>query len=345
MLNKLLIILFVLFVTSCVETPENNKIISNNSGNILVLSEGLLNQDNSKLQIINLDSNSNNINYFEDINNIKLGDTANDIILVGDFIYIIISNTNKIIKTNKITGLIINSNLFSKSRFLKHIHFNKYIWITDLLNNTVLKLDTNNLQILNEINVGPGPDGIDSYNNYIFIANSAVGQIRDKEQGARTISVIDINSDTEITKIPCGPNTLDIEIVNNKLYASYANFHWSDSIGGIIEYGLQNYTKLNEYKTPILSKMQAFNNKLYFINKDGLNYLDLQNKMIFNEIKNQTSDIWYSFNIDKNYTYILNSFNNQIPGELNIFENQNKFANFPTGINPNSILFLNENTK
>lgn len=343
MLNNIFKILILILLFSCIETPENNKLINNNSGNILVLSEGLLNQDNSKLQIINIDSNSNNINYFEDINNIKLGDTANDMILVGDYIYIIISNTNKIIKLNKNTGLIINSNLFSKSRFIKHLHFNKYIWITDLLNNTLLKLDTNNLKIINEINVGPGPDGIDSHDNYLFVANSAVGQIRDKEKGARTISVIDINSDSEIIKIPCGPNTIDIEIANNKLYASYANFHWLDSIGGIVEYDLNNYAKLNEIRVSIQSKIKFKKDKLYFLNKDGLNYLDLLDYSINNQIKNITSDIWYSFDVHSNYTYILNAFNHQVPGELIIFDNQEKFANFTTGINPNKILFLNEN--
>jgi len=343
MLNKLNIIFILFLFTSCVETPDNKIIDNNSSGNILLLSEGLLNQDNSKLQKINLDSNFNNINYYEQINKIKLGDTANDMILVDDYIYIIISNTNKIIKINKNNGELINSFLFSKTRFIKHIHFNKYLWITDLLNNTVLKLDTNNLQILNEIAVGPGPDGIDSHNNYLFVANSAVGQIRDKEQGARTISVIDINTDLEIQKIHCGPNTLDIEIANNKLYASYANFHWSDSVGAIIEYDLESFNKISEYKTQIHSKLKYYNNKLYFINNDGLNYLDLTNKEIFNQIKNTSTDVWYSFNIDNNYYYILNAFNHQVAGELLIFENQNKFANFPTGINPNTILFLNEN--
>ncbi len=338
---KTINLIIILFLISCVETPDTKLKDNNIEGDIIVLSEGLLGQDNSKLQLINLDSNKNNINYYEQINKSKLGDTANDMIIINNYIYIIISHTNKLLKINKNTGLIEKAHIFSKNRFLKKIHFNNYLFISDLLNNTVLKISPINLDILSEIVVGPGPEGLNSYNNMLFVSNSAIGEIKDNEQGARTISVIDINEDKEINKLYCGPNTMDLEIIDNKLYASYINFHWSDSIGAIIEYDLKTLNKINEYRAEIHSKIKYYNNKIYFINKNGLNYLNLYDKQIYNEIKNDTQDIWYSFEIDANNIYILNAFNHQIPGELIIFNSSKKINTFTTGINPNKILFLN----
>jgi hypothetical protein len=79
--------------------------------------------------------------------------------------------------------------------------------------------------------------------------------------------------------------------------------------------------------------------------RDFKNHLKKSKGKLALEIKNNSNNIWYSFLIDYNFTYILNSFNHQIPGELIIFENQKIFANFTTGINPNSILLLNRNLK
>jgi hypothetical protein len=333
-------LIILLFLYSCVETPDKKISDFNVKGDLLVLSEGLIGQDNSKLQLINLDSNKNNLNYFEQINMLKLGDTANDMILVDDYIYIIISHTNKIIKLNKNTGIIEKSHLFEKNRFIKRIHYNNFLYISDLLNNTVIKLSPDNLEIISEINVGPGPEGLVSSNNILFVANSAVGQIKDKEEGARTISVIDLNQDIEINKIYCGPNTMNLEIANNKLYASYVNFHWSDSIGAIVEYDLISLNKIAEYKTEIHSKIKYYDNKIYFINKNGLNYLELNENIFYNKIQNNSSNIWYSFDIKDNNYYILNSFNHQIPGELIIFNSDDIINKYITGINPNSILFF-----
>ena len=336
---KYILLLFILF--GCVETPEPD-INDEKAGNYIVLSEGLLGQNNSKLALINLEKNIINSQYYEQINNQQLGDNANDMIIVGNNIYIIVSQSNKIIKINKNTGKIISENILDKNRFMKRIYFDEYIYISDLLNNSLLKVDTASLSILKEINTGPGPDGIASNERYIFVANSAVGQFKDNEKGARTISFINKITGVEEKQLLIGPNTTNIIVLNNLLIASYANFHWEDGkIDGLIFYDLISNQIIKEIKCDITSKIVLNKNKIYFINKSGLNSLNINDYSIKNELQNTTTNIWYSFNIIDDVYFILNAKNHQVPGELLIFDNQNKIANFTTGLNPNTILKLN----
>lgn len=337
MLKLIKYLFFILLINSCVETPELDY-TNNLDGEYLILSEGLLGQNNSKLSLLNLKDSIINNNYFEQNNNELLGDNANDMIIVNDYIYIIISQSNLLVKLNKSNGKLISKYNFQKNRFIKRIYFDKFIYISDLLNNSLLKLNPDNLEIISEIQVGPGPEGISSNDNFIFVANSAVGQFKDNEAGARTVSIIDKSTFTELKQIYIGPNTTDVKYSNNYLIASYSNFHWQDNIGAFILYDLNNNIAIDSIPTEITSKTILYNNKIYFINSLGLNSLDLNNLTIQIHILNNSTNIWYSFNIIDDLFFILDAKNHQVPGELIIFDNKNKIANFTTGLNPNTIL-------
>ena len=288
---KYIILLFIIY--GCVETPEPVN-IEEKTGNYIVLSEGLLGQNNSKLALINIEKSIINSQYYEQVNNQQLGDNANDMIIVGNSVYIIVSQSNKIIKINKNTGEIISEHILDKNRFMKRIYFDEYLYISDLLNNVLLKIDTTNLNIKNEITTGPGPEGVSSNDEYIFVANSAVGQFKDNEKGARTISFIYKNTNIEDKQIYIGPNTTNVLVYNNTLIASYANFHWEDGkIGGFVFYDLVSNKIIKEVKCDITSKLVLNKNKIYFINKSGLNSINIYDYSIKNEVSNPTSNIWF----------------------------------------------------
>lgn len=337
MLKLIKYLLFIFLIISCVETPEPDNITELN-GEYIILSEGLLGQNNSKLSILNLKDSTINNNYFNQINNSNLGDNANDMLIIDEYIYIIVSQSNNLIKIDKNSGQLISVKLFNKERFLKRIYIDNFIYITDLLNNSLLKIDPNNLSLVDEIQVGPGPEGISSNEDYIFVANSAVGQFKDNEPGARTVSIIDKTTFTEIKQIYIGPNTTDVKIYKDKLVATYVNFHWEDELGAVVFYDLNNDKIIKEVFTEITSKTILYQNDLYFINKSGLNSIDLNSYLIKNHLSNNSTNIWYSFNIIDDLFFILDAKNHQIPGELLIFDNKNKIANFTTGLNPNTIL-------
>lgn len=330
----------IFLLVSCTETPEP-EINTLKDGNYLILSEGLLGQNNSVLSLLNTKDTIINNNYYAQVNNEELGDNANDMVLVGDNIYLIVAHSNKIIKLNKKTGKKISENVLTKERFMKRIYFDDYLYISDLQNNTLLKVDTANLNIINEIKVGPGPDGISSYSDYVYVANSAVGQFKDNEAGARTVSKIDKSTDKEIMQINIGPNVTDIKIYRNVLIATYANFHWEGKKGGIVLYDLIMNKVIRQIETDVTSKTILYNAAIYFLNKNGLNKLDISNALKYdveNVVKNTSSNAWYSFNIIDDFYFILDAKNYQMAGELLIYDKQNKIANFTTGINPNTII-------
>jgi len=364
------ITLLFLILNSCVKEPNSpiNKTENLTQNSLVILTEGLWGLDNSNLDIINLDNYTYQKSYYQNINNVKLGDTANDILIKGDTLFVIVSTSKYIELIDLKTFKTIKRFFFEGNNYPRKMTYsNKFnnIYITDLYSDVIhiLNLEKDTL-MKNFIKTGASPEYIVHNNNYLYVANSGFGDYKQKEEGAGYIYIYDLNSLSLVNQVFVGPNLIELVLDsdNQNLFCSYINLpSKKDSLGGIVQFKILglNLDKVNEIRTKA-SKLEYYENKLFYFTENGLEYFPTSNnetnyflpKLIIR--KKNKSENYYALKILKykdNPTKLIlgNAFNHSIDGELyfynldNILNNNNlniePINKFSTGINPSKILY------
>ena len=357
--NSFYLVIFIVLLTllSCVRQPDAPQVehYSFGENGAYILCEGLMGQDNSSLSRFDLTSNTIVNNYYSKANiGLYLGDTANDIVIKGDTAFVVVSTNQKIVVFRVSTGKLLHTIRFKGNRFPRKMCIvnDSIAFVTDLYDHSISKFNPTTFKIIKEhIPVGPAPEGIAFYNNYLFVANSGYGDYLADKPKAGTISVIDINSLNEIKLLTDLPNIIEIKIDSNhsELFARYNNLpKYKDSTGGIVEYDLNNLTEKRRWHL-LANSMQFSENHdtLFFLSSAGVEYINLNSdttepRLLIKNI--DKSEIWYSLaiNPDDNSFWIGNAMDYQSQGKILIYE-QNKFDKpisiFNCGVNPNTIVF------
>jgi len=205
-----IIFLFVLGIAlfSCKKkktTPENPAPEQLEQG-ILVLNEGLFNQNNSTLSWINTNDHSVSNSFFEDKTNRGLGDTGNDLKRYGGKIYIVVNVSSTVEILDATTGKslqqisMINNNVPKQPRSIAFYGSKAYVSCYD---GYVDVIDTTTLTITQRILVGSNPEGLAVSNGKLYVANS--GGLNSPNVDS-TVSVIDLTNNSELLKIVVGKN-------------------------------------------------------------------------------------------------------------------------------------------
>lgn len=226
-------ILIVLLASAC-KKDEPLPTPGKYDGGMIVLNEGLYQQNNASLSFYSFTENKVYQQVFLAENNRGLGDTANDLELysIGDSSYIIVavdvSSQLEIInvKTLKSSAQIpvFNGTIAREPRHVivkdnraYSCNYDGTISVVDLVSNA----------IVNTISVGSNPDGMAIYGNKLFVTNS--GGLNFPQYDS-TISVVDLVSETELIKIPSRMNCTailadnegDLYVISNGNYGSVA---------------------------------------------------------------------------------------------------------------------------
>lgn len=140
----------------------------------------------------------------------ELGDVGNDMAIYGSRLYAVINCSNKIEVMHSSNAQRIGMIEIPNCRYIK---FHKgYAYVTSYAGPVqignrqigyVAKIDTATLEVVAKCNVGYQPDGIEIVNNKIYVANSG-GYLKPNYEN--TISIIDINSFTELKRVPIAIN-------------------------------------------------------------------------------------------------------------------------------------------
>ncbi len=356
----------IILLVSCVETPVNpiQKELPKTDSAVFILCEGLMGYNNSSITRYDLINQASDLLFYENNNNgLKLGDTANDIVLKGDTAFVSVLGSNSIEIFNIRTGKFLNRIIFAGSRAPRIIVIanDSLAFVSDLYNNSVTAFNPSNFAIIKDnIAVGPQPEGIDICGNYLIVCNSAYGDFNSTHPDAETISIVDINTMSEIKKIKSGANTIEVKYNkrNNKIYVSYYNLpSRADSIGGIIEYSAIDFKQTNHWKTNARKlTLSSTGDTLFYINQTragieskgwkGVSIIDLKNNYkITNLIENsEKNDIWYALNLSSDGNlWIGNAKNHYVNGEILIYSLANTSIPIkivPTSLNPNKIVFF-----
>lgn len=173
---------------------------------LLVLNEGLFNQNNSTLSFVDTQTNGVSSTFFEDKTGRGLGDTGNDMERYGNKIYVVVNVSSTIEILDATTGNSLKQILMfagSVPKQPRSIAFSGNKAFVTCYDGFVDVIDTNSLTITTRIQVGSNPEGLAVSNGKVYVANSGGLNYPNVDS---TVSVIDIASLQEIKKITIGNN-------------------------------------------------------------------------------------------------------------------------------------------
>ena len=188
---------------------ESGDVYETGTAVMYILSEGLFNQNNSSLARYSFNQQKRTSNYFSANNQRGLGDTANDMAIYGNKIYIVVKVSSTVEVMDYTTGKSIRQIQMLRdngsSRHPRSIAFDKDKANVCSFDGTVARIDTTSLEIEAIITAGRNPDDICVQNNKLYVSNSG-SQDYSGPGVDNTVSVNDIMTFKETKKIEVGPN-------------------------------------------------------------------------------------------------------------------------------------------
>ena len=214
-----LLLLGMVFLTAC-KPPHlvEDEIPANIGSAFLVLNEGLFQHNNSSITYFHWHSHQNSSELFEKKNFIGMGDTGNDIGIYGEKIYVLMNNSHILHVLNRKTGKLIEQVHLAENGIgasPRHLAFHQGKVYISAFNGYVYKLDTASWHIEDKVQLGANPDQILIHDNQLWVSNSG-GLI---SAGDSTISVVDLNTFSEIDRITIGRNPGSLTYLDGFVYA------------------------------------------------------------------------------------------------------------------------------
>ena len=365
-------LLFALLFFACddLTDKENNReeggggngtVTETGTAGIYVLSEGLFNLNNSTLAYHSFKSGKTNIDYFRSLNRRGLGDTANDMAIYGNKLYIVVNVSSQIEVIDLTSGLSLKRIPMlgedGSSRQPRYIAFHKDKAYVCSYDGTVARIDTTSLTIEGYAKVGRNPDGICVQNDKLYVSNSG-GLDWDGIGVDNTVSVVSIDPFKEIKKIEVGPNPG--KIAADEYGNVYVATHGKD-----ISAGDYNFVKIDAASDEVA---KIYNEKVMsFAISDQVAYLynfsfenqasqikvfNLQNGTTIREnFITDGTEIHTPYGIFVNpysgNVYITDAYKYQTRGDVLCFTPQGKlqFSIRKIGQNPNTVVFTDKYTE
>lgn len=338
-----LIILFI--VISCVKAPvaPNTQDSGLLHGQIMVVNEGLFQQNNSTISLINEQGVIQN--WFLSTFNRPLGDTGNAILQYGDKIYVVVnvSGTLEVIEASTGSSLkqisLQENNISKQPRQI--IAVQGEVWIT-CFDGTISVVDTASLNVVESIQVGQNPEGISRYEDYVFVANS--GGLNYPIYDS-TLSVVSIYTRQEIAKIPIGINSSsvaadrhgNIYVVSRGKYGSVSSeLYMVDALTFEVE----------KWNKDSISSVYAEDDFFFVLRTvDGKNVYQMYDAISKNWIKNinlpwDQIQTYYGITHLSDGTFLMTDAGNYTSnGWVHHVNNQGKIINsWMVGVNPSGVI-------
>ena len=339
------VLILCFIILSCKKkNVETNEQVSSISKGYLVLNEGLFNQNNASLTWYDLKTGNITLDVFQTNNQRGLGDTGNDMIRYGNKIYVVV-NVSSIIevldaKTLKSVKQIpmIAGNKSKQPRNILGYGSNVFVSCFD---GYVDVIDTVSFQIKKRIKVGDNPENLCLLNQQLLVANS--GGLNPPQMDS-TISIVDVNTLSEVKKITVGMNPGNIiRGLNDHVYViSRGNYNdvvprWKlvNIINGVVEKTFnENILAIEIFQDSLL--LINTNNKslsLFSMKKNNIKIND------FISLSGFVNPYNVQFLPSKNEICITDANGYVNLGYVSIFDLNGKLKEkFKAGLNPSKII-------
>jgi YVTN family beta-propeller protein len=196
---------------------------------ILVLNEGLFQQNNSSVSWINLTDESVISDIFLQKNDRYLGDTGNDMKIYGGKIYIVVNASSTVEILDKHTLKSIKQlplHYNNQAQQPRHIAFHSNKAYVSSFDGYINVIDTASLAVIDRIQVGANPEGVAVLNNHLYVSNSGGLNFPNVDS---TVYEIDLSTHSVTHSYHVGANPGSIVAGNdNQLYVVKRGDYASD---------------------------------------------------------------------------------------------------------------------
>ena len=324
------------------QEPQTVDVFANG---LMVLNEGLFQQNNASLSWINFSDDAVNNSIFEQKMNRQLGDTGNDIKRYGSKIYVVVNVSSTIEVFDAKTGIsiahiLMNANGTPKQpRSIAFANGKGYVTCFD---GFVDVIDTTTFSISQRIQVGLNPDHILSANGKIYVSNS--GGLNQPQMDS-TVSIIDPFSNSETQKFVVGknPGSLTSDASGNIYVIARGNYgsipsrlvkiDISTTQRTTFPFNATTIVRMNDKflihsETNSISSVKLFNPILALIENE--NYMNLANvQTLFN----------IQFDENRNQIYCFDAMNYTNTGYVRVFTGSGTYLkSYHVGLNPSKAL-------
>jgi DNA-binding beta-propeller fold protein YncE len=228
--TRFLLSLFVaLLLVSCREEetvfPSSDKSVAAPRGDgkiegFYLLNEGNMGMNRASIDVFNYRTGNYTTDIYSERNPTvvkELGDVGNDIKIYGDKVYAVINCSNKVEVIDKWSAKRIKKIDIPNCRYVafykNKAYVSSYSGPVAIDPNAeigfVAEIDTTSLEIKRKVTVGYQPEQMVVHNGKLYVANSGGYRVPNYD---RTVSVIDLETFTEIKKIDVGINLHSMQV-------------------------------------------------------------------------------------------------------------------------------------
>lgn len=213
----LLLALAALLLSCKPETPSNPEAFSVGSG-VFVLNEGNFQFSSSSLTFYDPEADTVANDLFYKVNHVPLGDVAESMALVDGKLYIVVNNSNKIVKVDANTIAFDTTKPYKMSGFFspREMFFvapNK-AYVSDLIGTNLWIINPLEMTHTGTIEMGNTTEKMLQVGNELFVSNWSYYYINPQSHDSyNTVQVVDLNNDVKVADIEVGmePNTMVVD--------------------------------------------------------------------------------------------------------------------------------------
>ncbi len=344
------LIFLTLLVSSCKKyKPEEPEVPSAYSNGVLVLNEGLFQQNNSSMTWYAKGTDETFQGVFQSVNGRGLGDTANDMEFysLGGNNYVIIavdvSSQIEIINADNLESVaqipLFNGETAREPRRIA-VYGNKAF--VACFDGTVAVIDLNNYAVTSIIGVGANPDGIVEAGGFIYVTNS--GGLESPVYDS-TISVINPTSLVVSSTLPSKINCTEIVCSDEGFLYVLAAGNYSDIDPSLIKIDPTTEAVVTTFDLSIAAMEKGENNELYYYNRadEKIYVMSLSAEVSTVLIDCSGYDTFYDLEIDASnnliYTMDANGYVNS--STVRCYDLNGNFQfEFTAGLNATEMVFL-----
>lgn len=342
---------------SCVRTPTEpaaSQAFQPMQDGMYVVCEGLWRQDNSVLSYVDeMRSVAVRDVLAANAPGHRLGDTAGDVVVRGDTMFIAVATSHAIEVLRMSTGTWIARIEMPSTQQPRSIAIvNDSVAVcTNMNDDSFTLIDTRRLLLLaNGVHVGPAPDGVAATTDKIFIGNSGFGDLRATEEGAGTVTVLSASDLTVMATIADLPNVavLRTDRDRRRCWVSYRELpSHKDSLGGVALIDTRSLKIVARWRFAGMTSIDVdpVTGNCYALHAGGVDVISAERSTTQRLIAKPTSntDAWYAIGYQPSTRrlWIGNAKNYVIDGEVfAVAEDGSTVARGPVGLNPSAFAFV-----
>lgn len=293
-----------------------------------ILNEGLWGANDASLDRLVFATGELEKDVFASANSRNLGDVANDMIVYGNKMYILLNQSNTIEVVNPATAKSEKTISLAGKSPRKMVGHGGFLYVS-CHSDEIVKIDTVALSVAGSCNVGRDPESMCIIGSKLFVANS--GGL-DYPNYDTTISIVDLTAFQEVKKVGIGLNPSLVAPIGNGKIMVLCNGNYSDvaSFLSVFNTADESVTKLNFS----ITKFFVLNNTAYCYDFDwGTNQavfftIDLNTFEKASLKLNGSSSIASPYEISVNPSngdiYVTDSQNSSSNGDILCFSKEGK---------------------